>query len=303
MAIWDGITFEVLMDKTEDERFQTHKRLPSFEAFDCIELKVVPRFKDSGLSGSVWRTSVTARFFFKKELVHETHYLDMQAALMMLPHDWITAQEPIPSEVCHQEKVMCDQPGCYNMHNGDKRYLKRETAADGSFLEGNYPLVSYRRFCGAHEERGTASREDSDSNYTMLLEDVPMSAEKSTVAVPERAFYDRLIKMKKVRLLAPEVAMERLKANVDSSPEFVNKLYPLLVRDPGEEVNAFSLVMHISMALHTYTTHKPPMVLGLLQRHVGAFCRALVDDEEVIRDLQYVLTGDTADCTAQQVTE
>ncbi len=48
-----------------------HKRLRDFESFDEIRLKVVPRYKTSGLSGDEWRTGVLIEFMFKGQVIEE----------------------------------------------------------------------------------------------------------------------------------------------------------------------------------------------------------------------------------------
>lgn len=57
------------------------------------------------------------------------------------------------------------------MHNGKRCYLKRQTAADGSWLsDESCPFAEYRLFCDEHSTRGDCSREDCDENYS----DVPV---------------------------------------------------------------------------------------------------------------------------------
>lgn len=84
------------------------KRLPKFEAFDEIAMKVVPRFKTSGLSGDEWRTSVSVAFKFKGIVVYETSFRDMEAALLMMGSEWVRAQEPIPDAVIDLERERCE---------------------------------------------------------------------------------------------------------------------------------------------------------------------------------------------------
>lgn len=143
-----------------------HKRLRDFEAFDEIRFRVVPRFKTSGLSGDEWRQHVEVEFVFKGSIVHATGFRDMQTALMMAPAEWVRAQEPIPDGVIEAERAgICDQPSCTSPSAG-RFLLKRETAADGRYLDpANLHFRSYRQFCKRHVRRGDCSREDSDDNY------------------------------------------------------------------------------------------------------------------------------------------
>ncbi len=146
-----------------------HRRHPDFESFDHIELKVVPRYKTSGLSGDEWRTSVNVKFYFKGEMVHEQHFRDMRTALMLMPRAWIVTQEPIPERIIKLEEVKCDQPGCPN--DAISKYLvKRLTSSRGEYLhEDESKHTRYiRRFCETHLCRGDCGREDSNDNYEVL---------------------------------------------------------------------------------------------------------------------------------------
>jgi hypothetical protein len=150
-----------------DERLW-HKRDPDFESFDKITLEVVPRYKTSGLSGDEWRTSVHATFWFKGEKVHERSWTSMQYAIMLLAHEWVTQQEPIPERVIKLEESKCDQPGCANDAVARFR-IKRETSEHGEWLDRSDSSMRYfRKFCKKHVERGDCSREDCDENYEPL---------------------------------------------------------------------------------------------------------------------------------------
>ena len=144
-----------------------HKRHPDFEAFDRIELRLVPRFKTSGLSGNEWRVSVIAEFFFKGEKVHEAGYSDMKHAMLMLGSDWVAAQ--IPTRVIEIEETKCSQPSCPKDAT-DKFWLKQEYSAQGHRLDpSDRHGQPYLQFCAEHSHRGDCSREDSDDNYVCDL--------------------------------------------------------------------------------------------------------------------------------------
>jgi|SRR5687768_11254530 len=142
-----------------------HKRLPEFESFDEIRLKVVPRYKESELSGDEWRQHVRVEFLFKGQVVHEAGWSRMQAALMLLPGEWIKAQEPIPSKVIEIEKMMCDQPSCcaeaVYLYALKEQFSQKGDKLDAADQHSKY----YRQFCERHKIRGDCGREDSDSNY------------------------------------------------------------------------------------------------------------------------------------------
>lgn len=145
-----------------------HKRHRDFEAFDRIELDVVPRYKTSGLSGNEWRISVRVRFSFKGEVVHETTIMTMRYAMMLLAGEWVKAQEPIPTRVIELERSKCDQPGCSN-DAVSTYHIKVEFSERGDKLDpGDSTMLHYRRFCRVHLRRGDCGREDSDANYDVV---------------------------------------------------------------------------------------------------------------------------------------
>lgn len=146
-----------------------HKRLPDFEAFDRIELSVVPRWKTSGLSGDEWRQSVSVRFLFKGEQVHETWFGDMQAAILFLGSEWVKQQEPIPGRVIEIENEgACDQPSCTDRATVRLR-IKRQTSPRGELIDPAETRLRYfRQFCDRHRRRGDCSREDCDDNYEAI---------------------------------------------------------------------------------------------------------------------------------------
>jgi len=92
-----------------------HKRLPKFEPFDEVRLKVVPRLKQSGLSGDEWRTNVGVQLMFKSEVIHEQPLGgNMETAVLLLGHLLVGSACPIPDRVLELEQLKCDQPGCSN---------------------------------------------------------------------------------------------------------------------------------------------------------------------------------------------
>lgn len=144
----------------------SHKRLPKFEAFDQIDLAVIPRYKESISSGDEWRTSVRALFSFKGNLVHEQTYSSMQQAINGVGHEWALNQSPIPTRVLEIEVTRCDQPGCPNLAIPKLKHIREQFSSQGDKLDPSDQYGSYyRRFCKVHTKRGDCSREDCDNNY------------------------------------------------------------------------------------------------------------------------------------------
>lgn len=145
-----------------------HKRLPDWEAFDEITMRVVPRYKTSGLSGDEWRQHVEVEFRFKGEKVGGFGARDMKAAAMLFGHHLLEQTCPIPERVIEIERAKCDQPSCTEPAVG--RYLlKRLTSDRGEYLaQDEQSFAYYRQFCRKHARRGDCGREDSDANYEPL---------------------------------------------------------------------------------------------------------------------------------------
>lgn len=149
---------------------QHHRRLRDFEPFDEISLRVVPRYKTSGLSGDEWRTGVAIEYKFKGEVVAENWFTSMQTAILFLGADWVKKQEPIPDRVIEMEQQgYCSQPSCRSADT-QKFRVKKLTSDRGEYLDLNHkaPFVYYRQFCNRHRRRGDCSREDCDSNYEKM---------------------------------------------------------------------------------------------------------------------------------------
>lgn len=144
-----------------------HRRLRDFAAFDEITLKVVPRYKTSGLSGDEWRTSVHLTFMFKGICVHESQARDMETAAAYLAHEMSECSMPLPNPILKLEESLCDQPGCSQKAIGRLK-LKRLTSLEGEYLADEENLGYFRQFCLQHIERGDCSREDADENYIPL---------------------------------------------------------------------------------------------------------------------------------------
>jgi len=144
-----------------------HRRLPEFEVYDEIRMKVVPRYKTSGLSGDEWRQSIHIEFVFKDAIIQTDVCRDMKTAIMLLGSYYLK-EFAIAKEILASEKVSCDQPSCSNKAIGRLK-LKKLTDDTGNWLDmkeqyGEY----YRQFCSEHIRRGDCSREDADENYIPL---------------------------------------------------------------------------------------------------------------------------------------
>lgn len=143
-----------------------HKRHHDFEVFDRITMEIVPRYKESGLSGDEWRQHVEVKFWFKGHEIASKGCRDMNAAAMLLGSWLIDSGSPIADKVIKLEEDLCDQPSCteppthrYVLKNWFSDRGEKLDKSDGS----DRPY--YRQFCQRHGTRGDCGREDSDDNY------------------------------------------------------------------------------------------------------------------------------------------
>jgi hypothetical protein len=162
-----------------EEKQLAHKRLAKWEMFDEIQIRIVPRYKTSGMSGDEWRHHAQVDFMFKGAVITSNGFRDMETAIMMLGAAWHhTADHGIPDGVIALEKGKCDQPSCRN--DAVARFvIKRHTSDDGEWLDpGEYAYHRwFRQFCRVHLQRGDCGREDADANYEPMD---GITAEEST---------------------------------------------------------------------------------------------------------------------------
>jgi hypothetical protein len=139
---------------------------PDAQPFDEIRLKVVPRYKTSGLSGDEWRISVVMQLFRKGILKHEESIAhDMENAMAFLSWKATIAGEN-GAQFFGGEENWCDQEGCaeqatvtYRMGSEFCRH-GHETKCDG---------IVIRKFCERHKTRGDCGLEDADRNYEVAF--------------------------------------------------------------------------------------------------------------------------------------
>lgn len=144
----------------------SHKAHHDDEGFDRIEIKVVPRYKESGLSGDEWRVSAVTRFYRKGVLVHETSTGRIRDAAAMLASLFLTVPGSLEAPLFHVDEKRCNQPGCEREPAVTYR-LKSEFSDRGERI---WPISAetrtvFRSFCKKHRQRGDCGLEDADANY------------------------------------------------------------------------------------------------------------------------------------------
>jgi hypothetical protein len=141
---------------------------PDAQAFDRIEIVIVPRYKTSGLSGDEWRISTATKFFRKGKLIHEVTHGNMEAAAACLGCDYLNATDNGHGYFAGEGDI-CDQEGCSEKATVTYRVLK-EFCRDHPFDHQKELTdeIVIRKFCQRHSKRGDGAFDDADANYKVL---------------------------------------------------------------------------------------------------------------------------------------
>ncbi len=83
----------------------------------------------------------------------------------------------------------------------------------------------------------------------------------------------------RITLPDAETIMSRLKAVNDDS-HCVQKFYPLLAKNGGQERVPMGIVMMLQLAVHDYTEGMPPMMVAVLNMNMDGYIDALVPDQD-----------------------
>jgi hypothetical protein len=75
-----------------------------------------------------------------------------------------------------------------------------------------------------------------------------------------------------------ETMMSRLK-EVNSESHCVERFYPLLTKEAGQERVPMGIIMMLQLAIHDYTEGMPPMMVAVLNMNMDGYIDALVPDE------------------------
>lgn len=142
------------------------------EWIDDINLHIVPRFKESELSGDEWRVSAVVEFSRKGRVVKTESYHDLRTALAHIAH-YSTGMYPgslgIMGDVTRTlVDDYCMQPGC-----PEPWTVEYKMKTEGCGHCGTVAIVpeysdKRRRFCDKHKQRGDSSLDDSDRNYEVF---------------------------------------------------------------------------------------------------------------------------------------
>lgn len=136
---------------------------PDAQAFDEVRFKVVPRYKESELSGDEWRISVHMECYRKGQLKHEERVAhDMESAAAFMGYKYAIASES-GGQFYGGEDDFCDQESCAKKATWKAR--KKFDYERQSGRKSEEPSNAYRLFCDQHKVRGDCGLDDADSNY------------------------------------------------------------------------------------------------------------------------------------------
>ena len=153
------------------EKHMIHVDHPEDERYDAIDIHVVPRWKESELSGDEWRFSYVAKFKRKGELIQTISASRLDWLLQSLQWRMLTGGEEgkVDNEAWNRTRDKCDQPGCATVatifYKRHKRYTDEgQLLAPSTYHDGN----EYRQYCDKHKTRGDCDLDDSDFNYSVI---------------------------------------------------------------------------------------------------------------------------------------
>ena len=139
------------------------------EGIDIIQIKVVPRYKTSGLSGDEWRVSAKIVFGYKGHIIYEKSFGRVEWAVAALPYLLMTYREEMGSPTTKPAVHPCDQPGCQEpatiTYRMKATYDNLGHKSEAKMLDNRQYL---RAFCERHSTRGDCGLEDSDDNYEVI---------------------------------------------------------------------------------------------------------------------------------------
>jgi len=146
-----------------------YKRHEDDEWIDEIRVKVVPRYKTSGLSGNEWRVSALVQFSRKGVVLRERRVHRIRDAAMAIP--WMLIDDaPVGDDEDRKfpdEDSWCFQPGCTEKAVSIYRLKTEGCPRCGTQKTPAFAEVR-RAFCRKHLRRGDAGLDDADDNYEVV---------------------------------------------------------------------------------------------------------------------------------------
>ncbi len=149
-------------------------RHPEDLFWDGGRIRVVERYKTSGLSGDEWRFSYNVELLRKDVVVARTTVgsLEYAAATLASAIQLCLAEleqdsrwEVMPWETVPNEEVCC-QPGCSNLST--RTYVMKKLFDRSCMFEKLNDANYAREFCDEHGQRGDCGLDDANANYVCV---------------------------------------------------------------------------------------------------------------------------------------
>lgn len=146
---------------------------PDAQPFDEIRIRVIPRFKESELSGSEWRISMLMEFYRKGEIKHTSSCGGKMEYAAGLLYARLTEAQDNGKGYFAGDGIHCDQEGCNEKAVYLMRLKKRYCVGGGNCGQEkkenfHFFSVDHRCFCERHKHRGNSDLEDNDNNYELI---------------------------------------------------------------------------------------------------------------------------------------
>ena len=144
-----------------------HVMHPDDERFDRLTIDIVPRWKESELSGDEYRFNYEGGFWRKGELIVKTttsRMSDILTAIPMLFGSYPADGHTFDEDAWNRTLDKCDQPGCDLVATVFYELKKHYTKNGQELLKQGWDR-QYRQFCENHKNRGDAGLDDADHNY------------------------------------------------------------------------------------------------------------------------------------------
>lgn len=142
-----------------------YERHPDDEWIDEIRIRVVPRYKTSGLSGDEWRVGAVIEIYRKGLLIKERFLSRIEYAVSALGGTLLDLADEGCSNYDEFLKY-CFQPGCSELGTVEYELIDEYYRGTSDVKpKQEWRKSVRRRFCTAHARRGDCGLEDSDANY------------------------------------------------------------------------------------------------------------------------------------------
>jgi hypothetical protein len=165
-----------MTDRPPKARLPRITRHVDDEWIDAVRIRTAPRYKQSDLSGSEWRTSAVVEWVRNGTVVHSKSYHSIKAALAYIARH-AAGTHPGDFEAPEYEKLdpalyrsldedYCAQPGCGEKWTSEFRIKVRYENCNPTTYQPNDDRI---RYCQKHVVRGDSDCNDCDSNLELTV--------------------------------------------------------------------------------------------------------------------------------------